>query len=177
MALTEMRAKLGDQEIVIETGKMAKQAGGSVVVKSGDTMVLVVATSAAKAKDECDFLPLTVEYIEKTFAAGKIPGGFFKREGRPGESAILTARFIDRPIRPLFLENYYFDTQVIATVLSASAENPPEMLSMIGASAALVVSDIPFIKPIAGCRVSRIDGQLKINVSIGDLDRSALACL
>ena len=99
---TEVRCEFGGKEIIIETGKLAKQAGGSVVVKSGDSMVLVVATSSPKAKEGCDFLPLTVEYLEKTFAAGKIPGGFFKREGRPTEQAILVSRFIDRPIRPLF---------------------------------------------------------------------------
>jgi len=170
MDIKEVRTKLGDAEVIIETGRMAKQAGGSVLVKAGDTVVLTVATSASKAKDECDFLPLTVEYLEKTFAAGKIPGGFFKREGRPTESAILTARFIDRPIRPLFPENYYFDTQVISIVLSASPEYPPEMLAMIGSSAALTVSDIPLVKPIAGCRVSRINGEFKINVPVTDID-------
>ncbi len=166
--------KLGGQEITFKSGKLAKQAGGSVVVQSGDTIVLVVATSSAEPKNECDFLPLTVEYLEKTFSAGKIPGGYFKREGRPTEQAILTSRFIDRPIRPLFPDNYYYDTQVIATVLSASAENPPEPLAILGASAALVVSDIPFKKPIAGCRVSRINGQLVINASKSDIEKSDL---
>lgn len=174
MSLNTVKCLLGDSEIIIETGKMAKQAGGAVTVRSGDTIVLVVATSSQTMKEKCDFLPLTVEYLEKTFAAGKIPGGFFKREGRPSETAILTARFIDRPIRPLFPENYHFDTQVIATVLSASPDHLPEMLAMIGASASLCISDIPFIKPIAGCRVSRIHGEFKINLSLSDLEKSDL---
>ncbi|MCP5464431.1 MAG: polyribonucleotide nucleotidyltransferase [Deltaproteobacteria bacterium] len=174
MTVKNVTFKLGDQDITLETGKMAKQAGGSIVIKSADTVVLCVATSAAKPKDECDFLPLTVEYLEKTFAAGKIPGGFFKREGRPSEQAILTARFIDRPIRPLFPDNYYYDTQVISTVLSASDQCPPEMLAIIGSSAALAISDIPMTKPIAGCRVSRINGEFKINVTLDELEESDL---
>lgn len=174
MSIHEVRAKLGDEEIIIETGKMAKQAGGAVTVRSGDSIVLVTATSSAKAREECDFLPLTVEYIEKTFAAGKIPGGFFKREGKPADSAVLTARFIDRPIRPLFPDHYYYETQVIATVLSASPNNPPETLAMIGASAALTISDIPFNGPIAGCRVSRVGGQFRINLSLAELEQSDL---
>jgi len=174
MSTNQVQCKLGGSDIIIETGKMAKQAGGSVTVRCGDTVVLVVATSAAKAKTECDFLPLTVEYLEKTFAAGKIPGGFFKREGRPSETAILTSRFIDRPIRPLFPDNYYFDTQVIAIVLSASQENPPELLAMVGASAALMISDIPLKKPIAGCRVCRINGEYVINPAYNDIAKSDL---
>lgn len=174
MAVYNVRCPLGDSEIIIETGKMAKQAGGAVTLQCGDSIVLVTATAAPKPKEQCDFLPLTVEYIEKTFAAGKIPGGFFKREGRPADSAILTARFIDRPIRPLFPDHYFYETQVIATVLSASPQDPPEMLAMIGASAALCLSDIPFTKPIAGCRVSRVDGEFKINASLAEKERSDL---
>ena len=174
MSTHSVSAKLGNKEITIETGKMAKQAGGSAIVRCGDSMLLVVATSASKPKDGCDFLPLTVEYLEKSYAAGKIPGGFFKREGRPTESAILTSRFIDRPIRPLFPKAYYYDTQVIVNVLSADAETPPELLSIIGASSALMISDIPFAKPIAGCRVSRINGEFKINVSLDELEDSDL---
>ncbi|MBU0506284.1 polyribonucleotide nucleotidyltransferase [bacterium] len=174
MSTHEVRCQLGNSEIIIETGKMAKQAGGSVIVRSGDSMVLVVATSAAKPKNDCDFLPLTVEYLEKSFAAGKIPGGFFKREGRPSETAILTSRFIDRPIRPLFPDHYYYDTQVITTVLSACGKNPPDMLAMIGSSAALMQSDIPFKKPIAGCRVCRIDGKLVVNPSLEEIECSDL---
>lgn len=174
MSVTHVKAPLGDKEVIIETGRMARQAGGAVTVRCGDTIVLVTATADTKAKEECDFLPLTVEYLEKTFAAGKIPGGFFKREGRPSESAILTARFIDRPIRPLFPENYFFETQVIAIVLSASPECPPETLATIGASAALGLSDIPFKKILAGCRVSRVKGEFKINASLNEVEGSDL---
>lgn len=163
-------AKLGSQDVSIETGKLAKQAGGSVVVRAGDTMVLVTATIAPK--DEVgDFLPLTVDYIEKTFAAGKIPGGFFKREGRPTETATLTSRFIDRPVRPLFPEHYGAETQVIATVLSVDENNDPDTLAMIGASAALTISEAPFLGPMAGCRVSRINGELKINAPQSEADK------
>ena len=172
MAVTQVTCELGGQKIIIETGKMAKQAGGAVTVRCGDSIVLVTATASQTAKEGIDFLPLTVEYLEKTFAAGKIPGGFFKREGRPSEAAILTSRFIDRPIRPLFPENYYFDTQVITTVLSAAPENNPDTLAIIGASAALCVSDIPFAKPIAGCRVGRINGEFKLNPGLYEMDDS-----
>lgn len=172
--VTQVKCQLGDKEIIIETGKLAKQASGSVTVQCGDSIVLVTATASQTEKEGIDFLPLTVEYLEKTFAAGKIPGGFFKREGRPSESAILTSRFIDRPIRPLFPENYHYETQVITTVLSASAENNPDMLAMIGSSAALCISDIPFLKPIAGCRVGRINGELKINPGLYEMEHSDL---
>lgn len=171
----QFKCNLGETEIIIETGKMAKQAGGSVTVRSGDSIVLVAATAAPTPKNEADFLPLSVEYVEKTYAAGKIPGGFFKREGKPSETSVLTSRFIDRPIRPLFPENYYYETQVIATVLSACPKNPPEVLAMIGASAALVISDIPFKKPIAGCQVCRVDGQFKINPTLADIERADLS--
>ncbi len=165
-------AELGGRTITIETGKMAKQAGGAVTVRSGDSIVLVTACVSSKPKDKADFLPLTVDYIEKTFAAGKIPGGFFQREGRPSEQATLTSRFIDRPIRPMFPEGYYYETQVIATVLSADTENEPDVLAMIGASAALMLSEAPFQGPIAGVRVCRIDGQLKCNPTLDETERS-----
>ena len=171
---TQVSCEFGGRTLTIETGKLAKQAGGSVVVRSGDSMVLVVATSATKARESCDFLPLTVEYLEKTFAAGKIPGGFFKREGRPSENAVLVSRFIDRPIRPLFPENYFFDTQVIAIVLSACPEDNPDMLAITGASAALCLSDIPLQKPIAGCRVASIDGNFVLNPSLDQMEKSDL---
>ncbi len=158
-------ADVGGKKITIETGKLAKQATGSVTVRSGDTVVLVTAVASASPKEGIDFLPLTVDYIEKTFAAGKIPGGFFKREGRPSEKETLTSRFIDRPIRPLFPENYCNETQVISTVLSADPENDPDVLSMIGASAALMISGIPFNGPIAGCRIGRVNGQWLLNPS------------
>lgn len=172
--VTVVRCDLGGRELTIETGKLAKQAGGSVVVRSGDTAVLVVATAAKDPKKDVDFLPLTVEYLEKTFAAGKIPGGFFKREGRPSENAVLTSRFIDRPIRPLFPENYHYETQVIAIVLSASPHDNPDTFAIIGASAALSISDIPLVKPIAGCRVGRVNGQFVINPSLEQMEESDL---
>jgi polyribonucleotide nucleotidyltransferase len=170
--VTQVTCTLGGKEIIIETGKLAKQAGGAVTVRCGDTIVLVTATAAQTPKEGIDFLPLTVEYLEKTFAAGKIPGGFFKREGRPSETAILTSRFIDRPIRPMFPENYFFDTQVITTVLSASSDNNPDTLAIVGASAALCVSDIPFPKPLAGCRVGRINGEFKLNPGLFEMQDS-----
>lgn len=168
----QVRAPLGGKEIVIETGKLAKQAGGSVTVQCGETIVLVTVTAAQQPKENIDFLPLTVDFIEKTFAAGKIPGGFFKREGRPSEFATLISRFIDRPIRPLFPEGWSCETQVIATVLSVDQINDPDTLAMIGASTALLISDVPYTKPMAGCRVGRIDGKLVINAASPDMEKS-----
>ena len=153
----------GGRPISIEMGKMAKQANGSAVVKYGDTMVLVTACAAKEAVEGKDFLPLTVNYMEMTYAAGKIPGGFFKREGRPSEKEVLCSRLIDRPLRPLFPEGYFNETQIIATVLSLDPENDPEIAAMIGASAALGVSEIPFNNPIAGVRVGRINGKFMCN--------------
>lgn len=176
MSLKPVRvsAKLGGSEIIIETGKLAKQAGGAVTVQSGETIVLVTATAAPTAREDVDFLPLTVDFVEKTFAAGKIPGGFFKREGRPTEMATLTSRFIDRPLRPLFPEGYTYETQVIATVLSVDQINDPDTLAIIGASAALTISEVPFLGPIAGCRVGKIDGKFVINASSVDMENSDL---
>ncbi len=168
----QVSAPLGGKEIVIETGKLAKQAGGSVTVQCGETIVLVTVTAAQQPKENIDFLPLTVDFIEKTFAAGKIPGGFFKREGRPSEFATLISRFIDRPIRPLFPEGWSCETQVIATVLSVDQINDPDTLAMIGASSALIISDVPYTKPMAGCRVGRIDGKLIINAAAPDMEKS-----
>ncbi len=158
----------------IESGDLAKQAGGSVVVRYGDSVVLVTACATETARPGIDFLPLVVDYVEKTFAVGKIPGGFFKREGRLSEAEVLTSRLIDRPIRPLFPKGFYNEIQVIATVLSADKENDTGVLAMIGASAAVTISDIPFAGPIAGARVGRIDGQLVINPRISDLPKSDL---
>ncbi len=155
--------EVGGRPLTIETGHMARQASGSVVVRYGDTMVLVTATSEKKAGAYRGFLPLSVHYVEKMYAAGKIPGGFFKREGRLSDHETLISRFIDRPIRPLFPEKYLFETQIIATVLSTDHVNEPAVAAMIGASAALSVSDIPFQGPIAGVRVARIDGEFVIN--------------
>ena len=158
----------------IEVGRMAKQAAGSALVQYGDTMVLVTAVANHEAREGIDFFPLTVDYQEKTFAAGKIPGGFFKREGRPSEKEVLTSRLIDRPLRPLFAEGFYCETQVIATVLSADKENDPDMVALLGASAALEVSDIPFLGPIAAVRMGRVDGNLVVNPTLPDLERSDL---
>ena len=153
----------GGRPLSIEIGKMAKQANGSAVVRYGDTVVLITACAAKEAAEDRDFLPLTVNYMEMTYAAGKIPGGFFKREGRPTEREVLCSRLIDRPLRPLFPEGYFNETQVIATVLSLDPENDPEIAAMAGASAALCVSDIPFATPIAGVRVGRINGNYICN--------------
>jgi polyribonucleotide nucleotidyltransferase len=156
----------------IEVGKVAKQADGAALVRYGETVVLVTAVAAKELKTDTDFFPLTVDYQEKTFAAGKIPGGFFKREGRPSEKEILTCRLIDRAIRPLFSEGLRCETQVIATVLSADRENDPDVVAMLGASVALHVSDIPFNGPLAGVRIGRIDGQWVINPTQSQLPES-----
>ncbi|MGD9372408.1 MAG: polyribonucleotide nucleotidyltransferase, partial [Desulfobacterales bacterium] len=167
-----LKEEISGRTLSIQAGKVAKQASGSVVVQYGDTIVLVTAVSA-KEERPGNFLPLTVEYQEKIYAAGRIPGNYFRREiGRPSEKETLTARLIDRPIRPLFPKKYRYETQVIATVLSMDQENDPDTLAMLGASAALVISDIPFAGPIASVRVARIDGQFKINPTISELERS-----
>jgi len=163
---------LNGRQLSIETGKMAKQASGAVVVRSGDTMVLVTAVATKTAKEGQDFFPLTVNYQEKAYAGGKIPGGFFKREARPSDNETLTCRLIDRPIRPLFPENFLNDTQIMATVISADKDNDPAILAMIGASAALEVSDIPFFGPIAGVKVGRVDGQFIANPTAEQLEQS-----
>lgn len=153
------------KEIVFETGRLAKQASGAVLVGCGETLVLVTAVAEKHGREGIDFFPLTADYLEMTYAAGKIPGGFFKREGRPTEKEILTARFIDRPIRPLFPKGFNSETQLIATVLSSDGENDPDMLAINGASAALHVSDIPFGGPIGAVRIGRVDGSLIVNPS------------
>ena len=169
---TTFKAELGGRTLTIQTGKIAKQASGAVVVQYGDTIVLVTVVSSQDQR-ETDFLPLTVEYQEKIYAAGRIPGNYFRREiGRPSEKETLTARLIDRPIRPLFPKGYSNETQVIATVLSMDQRNDPDILAMIGASAALEISDIPFAGPIAAMRVGRIDGEYVINPIIEDWDKS-----
>src|SRR4029434_9511592 len=137
------------RRLSIEVGRMARQAGGSALVQYGDTVVLVTATEAKEARENIDFFPLTCDYQEKTFAAGKIPGGFFKREGRQSEKEVLTSRLIDRPLRPLFPDGFRCETQIIATVLAVDKENDADIVAMIAASAALHVSDIPFHGPIA----------------------------
>lgn len=160
--------------IVIETGKMARQAHGSCTVRYGDTVVLVTACRNDSPAAGVDFLPLTVNYMEMTYAAGKIPGGFFKREGRPSEKEVLGSRLIDRPLRPLFPEGYYNETQIVATVLSVDLENDPEIAAMIGASAALGISDVPFGGPIAGVRIGSINGELIANPSLKQQKESDL---
>lgn len=169
---TLLKTEIGGKTLSIETGKVAKQASGSVVVQYGDTIVLVSVVSSFEER-QTDFLPLTVEYQEKIYAAGRIPGNYFRREiGRPTEKETLTARLIDRPIRPLFPKKYRYETQVIATVLSMDQENDPDILAVIGASAALEISDIPFAGPIACVRVGRIGGQFKINPTIEECENS-----
>lgn len=157
--------KLGSQDLIVETGKVAKQADGSVVIRYGDTMLLVAAVSARTAKEGLDFFPLTVEYRENSFAAGRIPGNYFRREGRPSEKEILTCRMIDRPVRPLFADGYRFETQIVASVISADDDNDPDVIAITGASCALYLSDIPFNNPIAGVRIGLIDGKYIINPS------------
>ena len=155
--------ELGGRKLTIETGKLAKQANGAAFVRYGDTVVLVTATASSEPREGVDFFPLTVDYEEKMYAAGKIPGGFIKREGRPSSDAILCARLIDRPIRPLFPKGYRNDVQIVATVMSVEQDNAPELAAMIGASAALCISDIPFMGPIAGVRVGRVNDEFVIN--------------
>ncbi|MCL5124852.1 MAG: polyribonucleotide nucleotidyltransferase [Deltaproteobacteria bacterium] len=151
------------KEMTFETGRLAKQASGSVLVQTGETVVLVTTVAEKKGREGVDFFPLTVDYLEMTYAAGKIPGGFFKREGRPTEKEILTARFIDRPIRPLFPSGFVSETQIIATVLSSDGENEPDMMAINGASAALHISDVPFNGPIGAVRIGRVEGAFIIN--------------
>src|SRR2546423_14997293 len=154
---------LNDKTLRFETGKLAKQAQGAVVVRYGDSVVLVTACRAANPREGIDFLPLTVDYREYTYASGRIPGGFFKREGKPADKEVLTSRVIDRPIRPLFPAGWRYETRIIALVLSADAENDTDVLALTGASAALALSDIPLEKTIAGVRVGLVDGQYVIN--------------
>src|ERR1700682_5011475 len=167
----------GGRRLVLETGKVARQADGAVLATYGETTVLCTAVAAKSAKPGQDFFPLTVNYQEKTFAAGKIPGGFFKREGRPSEKETLTSRLIDRPIRPLFAPGFRNETQVVCTVLSHDLENDPDVVALIGASAALTISGIPFMGPIAGCRVGYIAGQYVVNPTIDQLPDSELDLL
>ena len=155
--------QVGGRALTLETGRMAKQASGAVFCTYGDTAVLVTAVGAKEPKEGVDFFPLTVDYEEKLYAAGKIPGGFLKREGKASEKAILCSRLIDRPIRPLFPKGYRNDVQVVATVLSVDMDNTPDVLAMVGASAALHLSQIPFMGPIAGVVVGLVDGEFIIN--------------
>ena len=170
----KVTAQIGANAISIETGKIAKLADGSVVVSCGDTIVMASAVSATVVKEGQDFFPLTVDYREKAAAAGKIPGGYFKREGRPSEKETLTSRMTDRPLRPLFPQGYFYDTQIISILLSADGENDPDILSINGASAALSVSDIPFAGPIGAVRVGHINGEFVVNPTHSQREQSDL---
>src|SRR5688500_158433 len=166
--------KLGDKELTVESGRVAKQADGSVVIRYGDTMLLVAAVGAPTAREGVDFFPLTVEYRESNYAAGRIPGNYFRREGRPNEKEVLTARLIDRPCRPLFAEGYRNETQVIASVISADPDNNPDVIAITGASCALYLSDIPFMNPIAGVRIGLIEGRYIVNPTYDEVRESRL---
>src|SRR5687768_13746888 len=172
--LQKREIHVGPRTITLETGKLAKQADGSVLVRSGDTVVLVTACRAANAREGIDFLPLTVDYREYTYASGRIPGGFFKREGKPSEKEVLTSRLIDRPIRPLFPSGWRFETQIIALLMSADTDNDADVLAITGASAALAISEIPFEKTIAGVRVGLVNNEFVINPTYAERKQSTL---
>src|SRR6202790_2005591 len=169
----QVSVDIGGRKLTLETGKMARQAHGAVVARYGDSVVLATACMDTKATDK-DFLPLTVDYREYTYSAGKIPGGFFKREGRPSEREILTSRMIDRPLRPLFPEAWRNETQIAAMVLSADSENDPDMIGITGASAAAFISDLPFTTPVAAVRVGLVDGKLVANPTTAEQKTSLL---
>src|SRR5215472_7213081 len=164
----------GGRKLTLETGRMARQADGAVLATYGETTVLATVVFEKSPRPGLDFFPLTVNYQEKTFAAGKIPGGFFKREGRPSEKETLVSRLIDRPIRPLFVPGFKHETQVIITVLSHDLENDPDVVSMVAASAALTISGVPFMGPIGAARVGYINGEYKLNPQIDEMPTSAL---
>lgn len=166
--------KLGDKELSVETGKVAKQADGSVIIRYGDTMLLVTAVSSRTAREGLDFFPLTVEYRESTYAAGRIPGNYFRREGRPNEKETLTCRLIDRPVRPLFADGYRFETQIVGSVISADSDNDPDVIAITGASCALYLSDIPFENPIAGVRIGLVEGKYIVNPTYDERRESLL---
>src|SRR3981081_1551008 len=168
--VTRISAEIAGSEISFETGRMAKQASGSVVVRQGDTMVL--ATAVAGSVRDVDFLPRTVGGEDRMYATGKIPGSFFKREGRPGEKATLTARMIDRPLRPLFPKDWRFDTQLVAIPLSIDHARPSDSPAMNGASTAVMISDIPFPTPVGAVRIGKVDGNFVVNPSEEDLTAS-----
>ncbi len=164
----------GGKTLTFETGRLAKQAHGAVVVRTGDSVVLTTAVSAPDPREGIDFFPLTVDYREYTYAGGRIPGGFIKREGRPSEREVLISRQIDRPCRPLFPEGYRNETQIISLVLSADAENDPDVCAINGASAALAISDIPHMGPVGAVRVGLIDGKMVVNPSYSEMKESKL---
>src|SRR4051812_14995072 len=164
---------IGDQEITLETGKLAKQADGAVVVRSGETVILATAQGRMEAREGADFFPLTVDVEEKMYAAGKIPGGFFKREGRATERATLTARMIDRPIRPLWPKGFRNEVQVICTTISVDLVTPHDILCINGASAALMISPLPFFGPVGAVRIGMIDDQLVINPTLPSIEEES----
>src|SRR3954454_17168594 len=173
--MTTREVTVGQGTILrFETGKLAKQAGGSVIVRYGDSVVLVTACRAANAREGIDFLPLTVDYREYTYASGRIPGGFFKREGKPAEKEVLTSRLIDRPIRPLFPNGWRYETQIVALLISTDSEVDADVLAITGASAALALSSIPFSKTIAGVRIGLIDGSFVVNPTYPERKSSRL---
>ncbi|MDQ7002993.1 MAG: polyribonucleotide nucleotidyltransferase, partial [Ghiorsea sp.] len=168
------KATVGGKEISFETGRVARQAGGSILAQVGNVVVHVAATAAKTPLQGVDFMPLTVHYQEKTYAAGRFLGGFVKREGRPSEKETLTSRLIDRPIRPLFPKGYFHETQVIATVMSADDATNPDIIAINGVSAALSISDVPFAEPIAASRVGLIDGEFVLNPTYAEMENSEL---
>ncbi|MFQ5780099.1 MAG: polyribonucleotide nucleotidyltransferase, partial [Nitrospiria bacterium] len=169
-----VEAEIGGKKLIIEAGRVARQADGAVWVQYGESVVMVTAVASKVEKKDIDFLPLTVEYQERAYAGGKIPGGFFRREGRLGEKETLTCRLIDRPLRPLFPKHWFFETQIIASVLSSDQGRVTDILGILGASAAVTISDIPFLGPVGAVRVGRIDGRFVINPSLSDLEKSDL---
>ncbi|MFC1594622.1 polyribonucleotide nucleotidyltransferase, partial [Candidatus Omnitrophota bacterium] len=172
MKTEQVTVQFGAEQLIIDTGKIAKQANGSVTVQYGGTVVLVAVCMSKEPREGIDFFPLTVEYKEKTYAAGRIPGGFFKREGRPSESEILTSRLIDRPIRPSFPKGLFNEVQITALVLSSDAEHDPDVFALIGASAALSISKIPFLGPLGACRVARVDDEFVANPTYEQREKS-----
>ena len=166
--------EIGGRRLTLETGRVAKQADGSVLVRYGDTVVLATVVASRSAVEGQDFFPLSVDYRERAYAGGRIPGGFFKREGRPAEKEILTSRLIDRPLRPLFPKGFRNEIQLIALAISADQENDPGILAMNGASAAVCVAGVPFLGPFGAVRIGFIDGRLVVNPPFADLDRSTL---
>ncbi|MCI0528033.1 MAG: polyribonucleotide nucleotidyltransferase, partial [Nitrospira sp.] len=168
----KVELEFAGKTLSLENGRVAKQANGAVLIQYAETVILVTVVAAKEPKPDVDFLPLTVDYQERYYAAGKIPGGFFKREGRPGERETLTSRLIDRPMRPLFPKNFTHETQIIASVLSADQSNSMDFLGIIGASAALMISPIPFHGPVGAVRVGRIDGQFVLNPELAELEKS-----
>lgn len=172
--ITRREIDWGGRKLTLETGRIARQADGAVLASYGETVVLCTATAQKSARQGVDFFPLTVNYQEKAFAAGKIPGGFFKREARPSEKETLTSRLIDRPIRPLFAKGFRNETQVVCTVLSHDMENDPDIVAMVGASAALTISGIPFMGPIGAARVGRINGEFVLNPLVDQIPETEL---